>query len=69
MSTMCNELTKMTQSKPAEIEHLHSADGRIAVEDSPKSPGLAALVADDQTFAMESVRCQGINVMRYSMLR
>ena len=69
MSTMCNELTKMTQSKPVEIEHLHSADGRIAVEDSPKSPRLATLAAEDQAFAMESVRCQGINAMRYNILR
>ncbi len=47
MSTMCNELTEMTQSKRVEIEHLNSADSRIAVEDSPKSPPLASVVVGE----------------------
>ncbi len=68
MSTMCNELTKMPQSKPVEVEHIRVADGRITVEDSPKSLRLAGLSVDDQAFAMESVRCHGINAMRYNIL-
>jgi hypothetical protein len=59
----------MAQSKPVEIEHLRLADGRIAVEDSPKSPPLVSLSVDDQAFEMESVRCHGIDAMRYNFLR
>ena len=69
MSTMCNELTKMTQGKSVEVEHIRAADGRIAVEDDFKSPPLGSLSADDQAFAMESVRCHAINAMKYNILR
>ena len=69
MSTRCNELTKMTQSKPVEVEPIRVADGRIAVEDSFKSPPLASISADDQAFVMEFVHCHGINAMRYNILR
>ncbi len=69
MSTRCNELTEMIQSKPVGVEHIRVADGRIAVEDSLESPPLARLSVDDQAFAMESVRCHGLNAMRYNILR
>ena len=69
MSTMCNELTKMTQSEPVEGEHTRLSDGRIAVEDNFRSPPLASLSVDEQAFVMESVRCQAINAMRYNILR
>ena len=69
MSTMCSELTKMTESKPVEVEHIRLADGRIAVEDHFRSPPLASLSVGKQAFVMESVRCQAINAMRYNILR
>ena len=69
MSTMCSELTKMTQSKPVEVEHIGLADGRIAVEDNFRYPRLASLSVDEQAFVMERVRCQAINAMRYNMPR
>jgi hypothetical protein len=68
MSTRCNEFTQMTRGKPVAIERVRVADGRTAVEDSFKSPPLASLSVDDQASAMEFVRCQGINVMRYNTL-
>ena len=69
MSTMCNELAKMTQGKPVEVEHIRVTYGRIAIENSIKPLPLARLSVDDQASAMESVRCHGINAMRYNILR
>jgi hypothetical protein len=68
MSTSCSEFTEMTQGKPVTIGRVRLADDRIAVEDSSKSWPLASLSADDQASAMEVVRCQGINAMRYNTL-
>jgi hypothetical protein len=68
MSTICNELAEMTRSKSVEVEHIRVGDGRIAVEGSFKSPPLSHVSVDDQAFAMESVRCHGINAMRYNRL-
>ena len=69
MSTMCNELGEMTRSNPVEVEHIRVTDGRIAVEDSVKSRPLASPSIDKQASAVEFVRCQGINAMRYNILR
>ena len=69
MSTMCNELAEMTQSKPVEVEHIRLPDGRIALGDNFKSPPLASLSVYEQAFVMESVRCQAINAMRHNALR
>ena len=69
MSTMCTELTKMTQSKPVEVEHIRLPDGRIAVDDNFKSRPLASLSVDEQALVMESVRCQAINAIRHNALR
>ncbi len=68
MSTMCNEFIEMTQGKPATIGRVRLADGRTAVEDSSKSRSPASRSVDDQASAMEFVRCQGINAMRYNTL-
>jgi hypothetical protein len=69
VSTMCNELTNVTQGKPVEIEHIRVADGRIAVENDFERAPLASLSVDRQAFVTESVRCQAINAMRYNILR
>ena len=69
MSTRCNELTRMIQGTTVEVENTRVADGRIAVEDSFKSPPLTGLSTDDQAFAMEFVHCHGINAIRYNILR
>jgi hypothetical protein len=68
MSTRCNEFIGMIQTKPVKVEHIRVADNRTAVGDSFKSRPLASLSVDDQASAMESVRCQGINAMRYNTL-
>ena len=59
MTTEWNELTKMTQGKPVEIERVRVVDSGIAIEGSFKLPPLAGLSAEDQVFVMAFVRCHG----------
>jgi hypothetical protein len=59
MTTEWNELTKMTQGKPVEIERVRVVDSGMAIEGSFKLPPLAGLSAEDQVFVMAFVRCHG----------
>ena len=59
MATDWNELTKMTQGRPVEIERVRVADSGIAIEGSFTPPPLAGLSAEDQVFVMAFVRCHG----------
>jgi hypothetical protein len=68
MNTRCNEFTEMMQIKPVQVEHMRVADARTAVEDSLQSARLAGFSGDDQSSAVESVHCQGINAMTYNRL-
>lgn len=69
MSTRCNELTKVIQGITVEIEDTRVADDKTTAENNFKSQPLAGLSAEDQSFAVEFVRCHGINAMRYNILR
>jgi len=59
MATDWNELTKMTQGRPVEIERVRVVDSGIAIEGSFTPPPLAGLSAEDQVFVMAFVRCHG----------
>jgi hypothetical protein len=59
MATDWNELTKMTQGKPVEIERVRVVDSGMAIEGSFKLPPLAGLSTEDQVFVMAFVRCHG----------
>jgi len=59
MTTEWNELTKMTQGKPVEVERVRVVDSEIAIEGSFTLPPLAGLPWEDQVFVMAFVRCHG----------
>lgn len=59
MTTEWNELTKMTQGKPIEVERVRVVDSGIAIEGSFTLPPLAGLPWEDQVFVMAFVRCHG----------
>jgi hypothetical protein len=59
MATDWNEVTKMTQGKPVEIERVRVVDSGMAIEGSFKLPPLAGLSTEDQVFVMAFVRCHG----------
>lgn len=59
MTTEWNELTKMTQGKPVEVERVRVVDSGIAIEGSFTLPPLAGLPWEDQVFVMAFVRCHG----------
>jgi hypothetical protein len=59
MTTEWNELTKMTQGKPVEVERVRVVDSGIAIEGSFTLPPLAGLQWEDQVFVMAFVRCHG----------
>jgi hypothetical protein len=59
MAKEWQELTRMTQGKPATIERVRLVDSDIAIEGSFSLPPLANLSAEDQIFVMAFIRCHG----------
>jgi hypothetical protein len=53
------ELTRLTQGSPINVERVRLAESGIAIEGSFELPQLARLAQEDQVFVTAFVRCHG----------